>query len=214
MNLAEKVPYGESRMEIMESLSGAGAKNVRNVRKIDEASELRRTVSDIKHNVQAQLDENHKAINRVTGIAKELHKLHREASTCLASKRCSTRHPHASPSGAAPPPHPSPPRAAPPPSVTSTRLASKLLHQGRSSKRHLAALSEEKKRSDANFFLLIVESRASEKDSIVASRGGVVAAARSLGIWERKKKDRELCRRERRERVPRTRTQRRRKTLI
>jgi hypothetical protein len=112
MNLAEKVPYGESRMEIMES-SGAGAKNVRNVRKIDELSELRRTVSDIKHNVQAQLDENHKAIKRVTGIAKELHKLHREASTCLASKRCSTRHPHASPSGAAPPPHPSPPRAAP-----------------------------------------------------------------------------------------------------
>ncbi|KAL6911452.1 hypothetical protein ACP4OV_000257 [Aristida adscensionis] len=79
MDLAEKVPYGESKMEIMEWLSEAGAKNARNVGKIDEASELRRTVSDIKHNVQAQLSENAKTNKRVTGIAKELRKLHREA---------------------------------------------------------------------------------------------------------------------------------------
>jgi hypothetical protein len=79
MDLAEKVPYGESKMEIMEWLSEAGAKNARNVGKIDEASELRRAVSDIKHNVQAQLDENRKTNKRVTGIAKELRKLHREA---------------------------------------------------------------------------------------------------------------------------------------
>jgi hypothetical protein len=51
----------------------------RNVGKIDEASELRRTVSDIKHNVQTQLSENAKTNKRVTGIRKELQKLHREA---------------------------------------------------------------------------------------------------------------------------------------
>ncbi|KAM0922701.1 hypothetical protein ACQ4PT_006152 [Festuca glaucescens] len=79
MDLAEKVPYGESKMEIIEWLSEAGAKNAVNVGKVDEASELRRTVSDIKHNVQAQLNENAKTNKRVTGIAKELRKLHREA---------------------------------------------------------------------------------------------------------------------------------------
>ncbi|ONM59259.1 hypothetical protein ZEAMMB73_Zm00001d022000 [Zea mays] len=51
----------------------------RNVGKIDEASELRRTVSDIKHNVQTQLSENAKTNKRVIGIHKELQKLHREA---------------------------------------------------------------------------------------------------------------------------------------
>ncbi|VAI49155.1 ankyrin repeat-containing protein At2g01680 [Triticum urartu] len=79
MDLAEKVPYAESKMEIIEWLSEAGAKNAVNVGKVDEASELRRTVSDIKHNVQAQLSENMKTNKRVTGIAKELRKLHREA---------------------------------------------------------------------------------------------------------------------------------------
>jgi hypothetical protein len=79
MDLAEKIPYGEFKMEIIEWLSEAGAKNAVNVGKVDEASELRRTVSDIKHNVQAQLNENAKTNKRVTGIAKELRKLHREA---------------------------------------------------------------------------------------------------------------------------------------
>ena len=79
MDLADKVPYGESKTEIIEWLTEAGAKNARNVEKIDEASELRRTVSDIKHNVQAQLSENAKTNKRVTGICKELQKLHREA---------------------------------------------------------------------------------------------------------------------------------------
>ncbi|KAG2661360.1 ankyrin repeat-containing protein At2g01680-like isoform X1 [Panicum virgatum] len=79
MDLADKVPYGESKTEIIEWLTEAGAKNARNVGKIDEASELRRTVSDIKHNVQAQLSENAKTNKRVTGIRKELQKLHREA---------------------------------------------------------------------------------------------------------------------------------------
>nr|CAD1826749.1 unnamed protein product [Ananas comosus var. bracteatus] len=79
MDLAERIPYGESQMEIMERLSEAGAKNARNVGQIDETSELRRTVSDIKHDVQNQLIQNAKTNKRVTGIAKELKKLHREA---------------------------------------------------------------------------------------------------------------------------------------
>lgn len=79
LDLAEKIPYGESQMEIMESLTEAGAKNARNIGRNDEASELRRTVSDIKHDVQNQLIQNAKTHRRVFGIAKELKKLHREA---------------------------------------------------------------------------------------------------------------------------------------
>ncbi|PKU87984.1 Ankyrin repeat-containing protein [Dendrobium catenatum] len=79
LDLAEKIPYGESQLDIMESLTEAGAKNARNIGRIDEASELRRTVSDIKHDVQNQLIQNAKTNRRVSGIAKELKKLHREA---------------------------------------------------------------------------------------------------------------------------------------
>ncbi|KAM0952784.1 putative ankyrin repeat-containing domain, PGG domain, ankyrin repeat-containing domain superfamily [Dioscorea sansibarensis] len=79
LDLAEKIPYGESQMDIVESLSEAGAKKARHVGQHDEASELRRTVSDIKHGVQNQLIQNAKTNKRVSGIAKELRKLHREA---------------------------------------------------------------------------------------------------------------------------------------
>ncbi|KAH0468014.1 hypothetical protein IEQ34_003047 [Dendrobium chrysotoxum] len=79
LDLAEKIPYGESQLDIMESLTEAGAKNARNIGRIDEASELRRTVSDIKHDVQNQLIQNAKTNRRVSGIAKELKKIHREA---------------------------------------------------------------------------------------------------------------------------------------
>ncbi|XP_074590114.1 ankyrin repeat-containing protein At2g01680-like isoform X1 [Curcuma longa] len=77
MDLAEKIPYGESQMDIMESLSEAGAKHARNVGKNDD--ELRRTVSDIKHDVHTQFIQNAKTNRRVTGIAQELRKLHDEA---------------------------------------------------------------------------------------------------------------------------------------
>lgn len=79
LDLAEKIPYGESQLDIMETLTEAGAKHARNIGRIDEASELRRTVSDIKHDVQNQLIQNAKTNRRVSGIAKELKKLHREA---------------------------------------------------------------------------------------------------------------------------------------
>lgn len=79
LDLAEKVPYDQSQMDIMETLREAGARNARTIGKLDEESMLRRTVSDIKHDVHDQLIQNAKTNKRVTGIAKELKKLHREA---------------------------------------------------------------------------------------------------------------------------------------
>ncbi|XP_057528717.1 ankyrin repeat-containing protein At2g01680 [Amaranthus tricolor] len=79
MDLASKLQYGESALEIREALSDAGGKYARNVGKVDENMELKRTVSDIKHEVHSQLIQNEKTNKRVSGIAKELKKLHREA---------------------------------------------------------------------------------------------------------------------------------------
>jgi len=79
LDLAEKVPYDQSQMEILETLRDAGARNARYIGRMDEESMLRRTVSDIKHDVHDQLIQNAKTNKRVTGIAKELKKLHREA---------------------------------------------------------------------------------------------------------------------------------------
>lgn len=79
MDLADKLPYGESALEIKEALTEAGAKHARFVGKVDEAIELKRAVSDIKHEVHSQFIQNEKTNRRVSGIAKELRKLHREA---------------------------------------------------------------------------------------------------------------------------------------
>lgn len=79
MDLASKLQYGESALEIREALIEAGGTYARNVGKMDAAMELKRTVSDIKHEVQSQLIQNEKTNKRVSGIAKELKKLHREA---------------------------------------------------------------------------------------------------------------------------------------
>lgn len=79
LDLADKLQYGDSALEIKEALAESGAKYARNVGKVDEAMELKRTVSDIKHEVQSQLVANEKTRRRVSGIAKELKKLHREA---------------------------------------------------------------------------------------------------------------------------------------
>ncbi|XP_058108318.1 ankyrin repeat-containing protein At2g01680 [Magnolia sinica] len=79
MDLAEKIPYGDSAMEITEALAEAGAKHARNVGKADEAMDLTRTVSEIKHEVRSQFEQNAKTNKRMSGIAKELRKLHREA---------------------------------------------------------------------------------------------------------------------------------------
>lgn len=79
MDLADKLEYGESTLEIKEALAEAGAKHARFIGQLDEAMELKRTVSDIKHEVQSQLIQSEKTRRRVSGIAKELKKLHREA---------------------------------------------------------------------------------------------------------------------------------------
>ncbi|KDP38113.1 hypothetical protein JCGZ_04756 [Jatropha curcas] len=79
MDLADKLQYGESALEIKEALTDAGAKHARYMGQMDEAMELKRTVSDIKHEVHSQLIQNEKTNRRVSGIAKELRKLHREA---------------------------------------------------------------------------------------------------------------------------------------
>lgn len=79
MDLADKLQYSESALEINEALVEAGAKHGRYIGREDEARALKRAVSDIKHEVQSQLLQNEKTNRRVSGIAKELRKLHREA---------------------------------------------------------------------------------------------------------------------------------------
>ncbi|KAF5189747.1 Ankyrin repeat, partial [Thalictrum thalictroides] len=79
MDLADKLQYGDSALEIKEALMEAGAKHARYVGQADETMELKRTVSDIKHEVHSQLIQNAKTHKRMSGIAKELQKLHREA---------------------------------------------------------------------------------------------------------------------------------------
>ncbi|XWS69385.1 hypothetical protein CRYUN_Cryun04dG0174700 [Craigia yunnanensis] len=79
MDLADKLRYGESTLEIKEALTEAGAKHARYIGQVDETMELKRTVSDIKHEVHSQFIQNEKTYRRVSGIAKELRKLHREA---------------------------------------------------------------------------------------------------------------------------------------
>ncbi|XP_058728458.1 ankyrin repeat-containing protein At2g01680-like [Vicia villosa] len=79
LDLADKLPYGDTSLEIKEALSECGAKNARHIGKLNEAIELKRAVSDIKHEVQSQLIQNEKTRRRVSTIAKELRKIHREA---------------------------------------------------------------------------------------------------------------------------------------
>ncbi|KAL2347767.1 hypothetical protein Fmac_001767 [Flemingia macrophylla] len=79
LDLADKLPYGDSALEIKEALAECGAKHARQIGKVDEAMELKRAVSDIKHEVQSQLIQNEKTRKRVSGIAKELKKIHRDA---------------------------------------------------------------------------------------------------------------------------------------
>ncbi|KAJ0677751.1 putative ankyrin repeat-containing domain, PGG domain, ankyrin repeat-containing domain superfamily [Helianthus annuus] len=79
MDIADKLSYGPPKLAIMEALTEAGAKLARHVGRIDEEMQLKRTVSDIKHDVHSQLLQNEKTQRRVSGIAKELKKIHREA---------------------------------------------------------------------------------------------------------------------------------------
>ncbi|KAL8218699.1 hypothetical protein R6Q57_022072 [Mikania cordata] len=77
MDIVDKLNYGPPKLEIMEALTEAGAKHAHHVGRIDEEMQLKRTVSDIKHH--SQLLQNEQTQRRVSGIAKELKKIHREA---------------------------------------------------------------------------------------------------------------------------------------
>ena len=79
MDLVDKLQYGESKLVIKDALAESGAKHARYIGQEDVTMELKRTVSDIKHEVHSQLIQNEKTQRRVSGIAKELRKLHREA---------------------------------------------------------------------------------------------------------------------------------------
>ncbi|KAL2501013.1 ankyrin repeat-containing protein [Forsythia ovata] len=79
MDIADKLQYGASALEIKEALVEAGAKHARHVGQVDKVMELKRTVSDIKHEVHSQLIQNKKTQRQVSGIAKELKKIHRDA---------------------------------------------------------------------------------------------------------------------------------------
>jgi hypothetical protein len=79
MDLADKLQYGESSLEIKESLTESGAMHARQIGQANLAKELKRAVSDIKHEVHSQLIQNEKTQRRVSGIARELKKIHREA---------------------------------------------------------------------------------------------------------------------------------------
>jgi ankyrin repeat protein len=79
LDLAQKLQYGESALLIKEALNEAGAKLARHVGRDDENMALKRAVSDIRHEVQSQLLQNEQTHRRVSGIAKELKKIHREA---------------------------------------------------------------------------------------------------------------------------------------
>lgn len=79
MDIADKLQYSTSALLIKEALVEAGAKHARHVGQVDETKELKRAVSDIKHEVHSQLLQNEKTQRRVSGIAKEIKKIHREA---------------------------------------------------------------------------------------------------------------------------------------
>ncbi|GLJ05961.1 hypothetical protein SUGI_0029180 [Cryptomeria japonica] len=68
----------EAASEIKDALKVAGAKSGKHIAQPTGGKELKQTVSDIKHDVESQLFQTEQTQRRVTGIAKDLHKLHRE----------------------------------------------------------------------------------------------------------------------------------------
>ncbi|GER37202.1 ankyrin repeat family protein [Striga asiatica] len=79
LDVADRLPFGPHALEISESLSEAGGKRGASLWPPLDSAELKRTVSDIRHEVQSQVIQNEKTQRRVSGIAKELRKIHREA---------------------------------------------------------------------------------------------------------------------------------------
>ena len=79
MDLTDGISYPH-QLEIRDILFEAGAQQAIAIMHGDQTSdELRKEVSDLKHELDSQHKQNLKTNRRVTGIAKELRKLHREA---------------------------------------------------------------------------------------------------------------------------------------
>uniref|UniRef100_A0A0C9QTX4 TSA: Wollemia nobilis Ref_Wollemi_Transcript_9892_2283 transcribed RNA sequence n=1 Tax=Wollemia nobilis TaxID=56998 RepID=A0A0C9QTX4_9CONI len=76
MDLVEELPYSEAATEIKEYLAGFGAVRAKDLNQ--PRDELKKTVSEIKHDVYNQLRQTEKTNKNVNGIAKEIRKLHRE----------------------------------------------------------------------------------------------------------------------------------------
>eukprot|EP00252_Welwitschia_mirabilis_P018022 TRINITY_DN40183_c0_g1_i1.p1 TRINITY_DN40183_c0_g1~~TRINITY_DN40183_c0_g1_i1.p1 ORF type:complete len:575 (+),score=92.54 TRINITY_DN40183_c0_g1_i1:177-1901(+) len=76
LDLAEELPCSEEASAIKESLINADAVQAKNLNQ--PRDDLKMTVSAIKHDVFNQLKQTQKTNKKVSGIAKELKKLHRE----------------------------------------------------------------------------------------------------------------------------------------
>ncbi|EPS69712.1 hypothetical protein M569_05048, partial [Genlisea aurea] len=76
LDIAEGLPLSEEAVEIKECLTRYGALRARELNQ--PRDELRRTVSAIKRDVHNQLEQARKTNRNVTGIAKELRKLHKD----------------------------------------------------------------------------------------------------------------------------------------
>lgn len=76
MDLAEELPNSEAASEIKDCLADFGAVRAKDLNR--PRDELKKTVSEIHHEVYNQLRQTEKTNKNVNGIAKELKKLHRE----------------------------------------------------------------------------------------------------------------------------------------
>ncbi|KAK6943710.1 PGG domain, partial [Dillenia turbinata] len=75
LDIAEGLPHSDETCEIKECLSGYGALKANELNQ--PRDELRKTVTEIRKNVHTQLEQARKTNRNMTGIAKELRKLHR-----------------------------------------------------------------------------------------------------------------------------------------
>lgn len=76
LDIAEGLPMSEESTELKESLMRYGACRANELNQ--PRDELRKTVTEIKKNVHSQLEQARRTNKNMTGIAKELEKLHRE----------------------------------------------------------------------------------------------------------------------------------------
>ncbi|CAN4109648.1 unnamed protein product [Withania somnifera] len=76
LDIAEGLPMSEESTELKENLTRYGACRANELNQ--PRDELRKTVTEIKKNVHSQLEQARKTNKNMTGIAKELHRLHRE----------------------------------------------------------------------------------------------------------------------------------------